>query len=73
MSANSLDNKHIEKHLKSYVEEQIKYAIDNNDANIETKKIGQRKGSQNVITTDGESYQYNSKKKYQTFSQLNLH
>ena len=49
-------------HLKSSVEEKLKYAIDNNDAKIETKKIGQRKGTQKVITIDGKSYQYNPKK-----------
>ena len=62
MSSNSSNKKTYKNHLKSSVEEKLKYAIDNNDAKIETKKIGQRKGTQKVITIDGKSYQYNPKK-----------
>ena len=63
MSSNSSNKKTYKNHLKSSAEEKLKYAIDNNDAKIETKKIGQRKGTQKVITIDGKSYQYNPKKK----------
>ena len=62
MSSNSSNKKTYKNHLKSSVEEKLKYAIDNNDATIETKKLGQRKGTQKVITIDGKSYQYNPKK-----------
>ena len=66
MSAKSSNKNTFKNHLKSSVEEQLKYAIDNNDAKIETKKIGQRKGLQKVITIDGKSYQYNPKKTIST-------
>ena len=44
------------------VEDKLKYAIDHNDAQNETKKSCQRKGSQKAITIDRKAYQYNPKK-----------
>ena len=43
-------------------EEKLKYAVDNGDAKIEKKTIGNRKGLRNVVTIDGKSYQYNPQK-----------
>ena len=73
MSSNSSNNKTFKNHLKSSAEERLRYAIDNNDAKIETQKIGQRKVTQKVITIDGKSFHTTLRKQYQKFSQLNLH
>ena len=43
-------------------EEKLKYAVDNGDAKIEKKTIGNRKGLRNVVPIDGKSYQYNPQK-----------
>ena len=56
------NNKQLTNHLKPSVEEKLQYAINHNDANIETKQFGQRNGLQHVVTFDGELYQYSPKK-----------
>ena len=54
-----LNNKH---NSLSSVETKLKYAIDNGDAKVEKKLIGQRRGLRNVVTIGDVSYSYNPNK-----------
>ena len=64
-----LNNKH---NSLSSVETKLKYAIDNGDATVEKKIIGQRRGLRNVVTIGDVSYSYNPNKITKTLtSKLN--
>ena len=58
MSGKTLNTK--QKYISS-TEDKLKYAINNGDAKIEKKQIGNRKELQNVLTIGDKSYRYNPK------------